>query len=128
MKTHANRYASLLLIPLAFVPASHARATPHDCTAKAVATIEALARHDHDGARRDLDAQLRANSQQMEPMWDALVRQNWGPYRSHGRAESITRGGRTTVRLPLEFDHGQTTATFTCDPKEAGAIAEFSLL
>jgi len=128
MKTHANRYALLLLTPLAFVPVSHVRATPGDCTAKAVATIEALARHDHDGARRDLDPQLRANSQQMEPMWDALVRQNWGPYRSRGAAESTTNGDRTTVRLPLEFDHGQTTATVTCDPKEGGAIVEFSLL
>ena len=128
MKTHANRYNLLLLIPFAFVPVSGARATGRDCTAKAVATIEALARHDHEGARRDLDAQLRANSQQMEPMWDALVRQNWGPYRSHGQAESTTSGARTSVRLPLEFEHGQTTATITCDPKEGGAIAEFSLL
>lgn len=118
-----------LVLLATMTPPAHALTTPDACPARAIATIEALARHDHDGARRQLDTQLRAHSQQMEPMWDALVRDNWGPYRSHGTAETRPNaGGVTTVRLPLEFEHGQTTATFTCNGKEGGAISEFSLL
>ena len=126
---NAYRFTLPLLAPLALASIAHAQVVPANCAAKAVATIEALARHDHDGARRNLDAQLVANSRQMEPMWDALIEQNWGPYRSHDSAETTANGDHTTtVRLPLRFDHGETTATFTCSPKEGGAIAEFSLL
>lgn len=127
MKMPAHR---LLLPLLSFAVASVAHAQPAaTCQAEAIETIEALARHDHGGARRYLDATLVANSQQMEAMWDALVQQNWGPYRSHGEAEATANGDRTTtVRLPLQFEHGQTTATLTCDPKQSGAIVEFSLL
>lgn len=119
-----------LLLPFAaFAVQAHAQAVPVSCSGKFIATIEALARHDHDGARRYLDAALQTNSQQMEPMWDALIEQNWGPYRSHGVPEEIANGDHTTtVRLPLEFDHGATTSTLTCDPKAGGAIVEFSLL
>jgi len=128
MRTH------LLVLPLlaplaAFAAQAHAQTAPTTCSGKAIATIEALAHHDHDGARRYLDAVLQSNSQQMEPMWDAMVDQNWGPYRSHGKPEETANGDRTTtVRLPLQFDHGATTSTLTCDPKAGGAIVEFSLL
>lgn len=128
MRTH------LLVLPLlaplaAFAPQAHAQAAPTTCSGKSIATIEALARHDHDGARRYLDAVLQSNSQQMEPMWDAMVEQNWGPYRSHGEPQETVNGDHTTtVRLPLAFDHGATTSTLTCDPKAGGAIVEFSLL
>lgn len=129
MNMRTRHLALLLLTPLALTSLAHAQAAPVSCEGKSIATIEALARHDHEGARRYLGAQLVANSQQMEPMWDAMVEQNWGPYRTHGPAGITANGDRTTtVRLPLEFDHGATTATFTCDPKEGGAIVEFALL
>lgn len=119
-----------LLAPLAALAVqAHAQTAPVTCAARSIATIEALARHDHDGARRYLDAVLQSNSQQMEPMWDAMIEQNWGPYRSHGVPEEIANGDHTTtVRLPLTFDHGATTSTLTCDPRAGGAIVEFSLL
>jgi hypothetical protein len=129
MIVHTYLLAPLSLIPLALASSAYAQAAPLSCEGKSIATIEALAAHDHAGARRYLDAALVANSQRMEPMWDALIAQNWGPYRSHGKAEVIANGDHTTtVRLPLEFDHGATTSTLTCDPKHGGAIVEFSLL
>lgn len=128
MKMRTHRLV-LLLAPFALAPLAHAQEAPVSCEGKSIATIEALARHDHDGARRYLSAMLVSNSQRMEPMWDALIEQSWGPYASHGKAETIANGDHTTtVRLPLAFDHGATTATFTCDPKQGGAIVEFALL
>ncbi|MBP1472668.1 hypothetical protein J7I44_00015 [Frateuria sp. MAH-13] len=130
MKMRTRHLLLPLLAPLgAFTIPSHAQVAPVSCAARSIATIEALANHDHDGARRYLDAVLQSNSQQMEPMWDAMIEQNWGPYRSHGVPEEIANGDHTTtVRLPLTFDHGATTSTLTCDPKAGGAIVEFSLL
>lgn len=130
MKMRTRHLLLPLLAPLgAFTIPSHAQVAPVSCAARSIATIEALANHDHDGARRYLDAVLQSNSQQMEPMWDAMIEQNWGPYRSHGVPEEIANGDHTTtVRLPLTFDHGATTSTLTCDPRAGGAIVEFSLL
>jgi hypothetical protein len=124
LRTH-----SVTLLLLALAPIAHAQTPPLSCEGRSIATIEALAHHDHEGARRYLSAELVSNSQRMEPMWDAMIEQNWGPYGSHGKAETIANGDHTTtVRLPLTFDHGATTATLTCDPKQGGAIVEFSLL
>jgi hypothetical protein len=62
-------------------------------------------------------------------MWEALIRDSWGPYQSHGDASPIVDDGTaTSIRLPLQFKHGSTTATITCHPTRGGAIDEFVLL
>ena len=74
MKMRTRHLLLPLLAPLgAFTIPSHAQVAPVSCAARSIATIEALANHDHDGARRYLDAVLQSNSQQMEPMWDAMI-------------------------------------------------------
>jgi hypothetical protein len=127
--THAHRPALLLILPLVLAPLAHAHAAPGACETKAIALIDAMARHDYDTAKGHLDEHLRANSGQMGSMWESLVHDVWGPYRSHGEAQATLNGdGTTTIRLPLQFDHGETTTTITCNPKEGGAVDEFVLL
>ncbi|UGB37395.1 hypothetical protein [Frateuria soli] len=129
MNKRTHRLNLLLAALAVFAAQAHAQAAHVTCSARSIATIEALARHDHDGARRYLDVALQSNSQRMESMWDALIEHNWGAYRSHGVPEETAHGDHTTtVRLPLRFDHGATTSTLTCDPRAGGAIVEFSLL
>jgi hypothetical protein len=128
---HTARTTLLLLLPLALAPFAHARAATTECETKATAMLDALGRKDYAAASRDMGALLRTAPQQkvLISMWEALIRDNWGPYRSHGEGTAAANnGGTNTIRLPLQFDHGATTATITCDPKEGGAVTDFVLL
>lgn len=129
MRTH---YLALLLtIPLTLTPLTRTQAATSACETKAGAMLDALGRKDYVAASHEMGAQLQAAAQQkmLISIWETLIRNNWGPYRSHGAAESVSNGdGSTTIRLPLQFDHGSTTATITCTAKENGAIDEFVLL
>lgn len=108
-----------------------AQATPAACATRAGTMLDALGRNDYAAASREMGAPLQAAAQQkmLISMWEALIRNNWGPYRSHGEASTIVDDGTITkIKLPLQFDHGSTTATITCNPKEDGAIDELVLL
>lgn len=125
------RFAPFLILPLTLATFACAQAAPGACEAHATAMLDALGHRDYAAASQHMGAQLQAPQQQkmLISMWEALIRNNWGPYQSHGAAETIANGdGSTTLRLPLHFDHGETTATITCDAKAGGAIAEFVLL
>jgi hypothetical protein len=129
MRTH--RLALLLLIPLALAPFTPALATPAACAAKAATMLDALGHKDYTAASRLMGPQLQQPQQQkmLISMWEALIRDSWGPYQSHGDASTIVDDGTaTSIRLPLQFEHGSTTATITCHPKRGGAIDEFVLL
>jgi hypothetical protein len=128
---HAHRRALLLLIPLALAPFTPVLASPAACAAKASTMLDALGRKDYAAANRLMGSQLQQPQQQqmLISMWEALIRDNWGPYQSHGDASTIVDDGTAfTIRLPLQFEHGSTTATITCHPKSGGAIDEFVLL
>jgi hypothetical protein len=108
-----------------------AQAAPDACATKAATMLDALGRKDYVAASREMGPQLQAAAQQkmLISMWEALIKDNWGPYRSHGEAGTIVDDGTVTrIRLPLQFDHGSTTATITCNTKDGGAIDEFVLL
>lgn len=108
-----------------------AQAAPGACATRASSMLDALGRNDYPAASREMGPSLQAAAQQkmLISMWEALIRNNWGPYRSHGEATTIVDDGTaTTIKLPLQFDHGSTTATITCNPKEGGAIDELVLL
>ncbi|MHB1058876.1 MAG: hypothetical protein ACYC0F_13445 [Rhodanobacter sp.] len=106
-----------------------AQAAPGTCATRAASMLDALGRNDYAAASREMGAPLQAQQKMLISMWEALIRNNWGPYRSHGEAATIVDDATaTTIRLPLQFDHGSTTATITCHPKEGGAIDEFVLL
>jgi hypothetical protein len=93
--------------------------------------LDALGHHDYAAASQHMGASLQAPQQQkmLISMWEALIKDNWGPYRSHGEADTLVDDGTVTrIRLPLQFDHGSTTATITCNTKDGGAIDEFVLL
>lgn len=129
MRTHCP--AILLIIPLTLLPLTAAQAATSACEKKASTMLDALGHKDYALASREMGTQLQAAPQQkmLISIWEALIRNNWGPYRSHGAAESVSNGdGSTTIKLPLQFDHGTTTATITCDPKQGGAVDEFVLL
>lgn len=128
-----HRLIRLSIIPLALAlgPFARAQAAADACAVRAGTMLDALGRKDYAAASATMGAKLRAAPQQkmLASMWEALIRHNWGPYRSHGEATVRRNGdGSTTIRLPLQFDHGATTATITCDPQQAGAIDEFVLL
>jgi hypothetical protein len=125
------RFAPFLILPFALATFSHAQAAPGACETKAAAMLDALGHHDYAAASHHMGAQLQEPQQQkmLISMWEALIKNNWGPYQSHGEAETIVSDDRaTTIKLPLQFDHGTTTATITCNAKEGGAIDEFVLL
>lgn len=108
-----------------------AQAAPGTCATRAGNMLDALGRNDYSAASREMGPPLQAAAQQkmLISMWEALIRNNWGSYRSHGEATTIVDDGTaTTIKLPLQFDHGSTTATITCNPKEGGAIDELVLL
>lgn len=108
-----------------------AQAAPGTCATRAGSMLDALGRNDYPAASREMGPSLQAAAQQkmLISMWEALIRNNWGPYRSHGEATTIVDDGTATkIKLPLQFDHGSTTATITCNPKEGGAIDELVLL
>jgi hypothetical protein len=108
-----------------------AQAAPGACATRAIAMLDALGHHDYAAASQHMGASLKAPQQQkmLISMWEALIKNNWGPYQSHGEAETIANDDRATmIKLPLQFDHGNTTATITCNAKEGGAIDEFVLL
>jgi hypothetical protein len=126
-----HRPALLVLIPLAVAPFAPALASPADCAGKAATMLDALGHKDYAAASRLVGSQLQQPRQQqmLISMWEALVRDNWGPYQSHGDASTIVDDGTaTTIRLPLQFEHGSTTATITCNPARGGAIDELVLL
>lgn len=123
--------AWLLLIPLTLAPFASVRATAEACAGKAAAMLDALGHEDYATARSHMGAKLQAEPQQkmLVSMWQALLRDSWGPYQSHGAASTVVDDGRaTTIRLPLQFARGATTATITCDAEQGGAIDEFVLL
>jgi hypothetical protein len=108
-----------------------AQAAPGACATKAIAMLDALGHHDYAAASQHMGASLQAPQQQkmLISLWEALIKNNWGPYQPHGKAETIASDARaTTIRLPLQFDHGSTTATITCNAKAGGAIDELVLL
>ena len=108
-----------------------AQAAPGTCATRAGSMLDALGRKDYAAASREMAPKLQEPQQQkmLISMWEALIKNNWGAYRSHGEAETVASDDRgTTLKLPLQFDHGSTTATITCNPKEGGAIDELVLL
>ena len=119
------------VIALLFIGLGSAHAVPGACATRAATMLDALGRNDYAAASREMGPPLQAAAQQkmLISMWEALIRNNWGPYRSHGEATTIVDDGTvTTIKLPLQFDHGSTTATITCHPKQGGAVDEFVLL
>ncbi|QRP62825.1 hypothetical protein I6J77_11855 [Rhodanobacter sp. FDAARGOS 1247] len=108
-----------------------AQAAPGSCATRAATMLDALGRNDYAAAGREMGPQLQGPQQQkmLISMWEALIKNNWGPYRSHGEATTLVDDGTVTrIRLPLQFDHGSTTATISCHAKDGGAIGEFVLL
>lgn len=124
------RLALPLIMLLTLVPLAPAQAGPGACASRADTMLDALGRKDYAAASREMGAQLQAAPQQkmLISIWEALIRNNLGPYRSHGTAETVANDNNsTTIKLPLQFDHGAIVATITCNHKEGGAVDEFVL-
>ena len=108
-----------------------AQAAPGSCATRAATMLDALGRNDYAAAKAEMGPSLQDAQQQkmLISMWEALIRNNWGPYRSHGDATTLVDDGTVTrIRLPLQFDHGSTNATISCHAKDGGAIGELVLL
>ena len=119
------------VIALLFIGLGSAHAVPGACATRAATMLDALGRNDYAAAKAQMGPSLQDAQQQkmLISMWEALIKNNWGPYRSHGEATTLVNDGTiTTIKLPLQFDRGSTTATISCHAKNGGAIDELVLL
>ena len=119
------------VIAFLFIGLGSAHAAPGACATRAATMLDALGRNDYAAAKAQMGPSLQDAQQQkmLISMWEALIRNNWGPYRSHGDATTLVDNGVvTTISLPLQFDHGSTNATISCHAKDGGAIGEVVLL
>ena len=122
--------ARRLLLAAALLVATpcFAAAQPDDCAYVAGRMFDSLGHRDYSGAAFMMDGELRAHSfpKQLPSMWDALLKNNFGAYRSHGEA-TVTHNadGTTTLSMPLQFERMSPSFLVTCDA--AGTVHDFSL-
>ena len=114
--------AAILLAPAVYA----ADAVSPACVAHASASLDALARGDYAGARKDFGQTLagKLDAARLEQVWKQL-QGTLGAYRSHDTVRQKTFAGRPVAAAPLSFANMRLGFAAACDAQDRIASYRF---